>query len=249
MELHVKGKNLQVSDAIRSYAERKLSKLDKQVSKLEPASSSSLQSRRTPPSPTNQVAEATVWLKGHTLRAREATRDMKASIDELTEKLLRQVKDERERKASKRKIDKHALDADDAATPLFEPLPAQGVAARAARREGGLVERRNPERLRRGARSGIHGMQRAREWDVTQTVEAPGIEGDACRFVALPDGAAARRGGRRLVAPSARRRDRARAAAAVPRAGGPSARRPVGSAGAADRSGRLRTRRTATRST
>ena len=43
----------------------------------------------------NQVAEATVWLKGHTLRAREATRDMKASIDELTEKLQRQVKDER----------------------------------------------------------------------------------------------------------------------------------------------------------
>ena len=34
MELHVKGKNLEVSDAIRSYAERKLSKLDKQVSKL-----------------------------------------------------------------------------------------------------------------------------------------------------------------------------------------------------------------------
>jgi len=63
----------------------------------------------------NQVAEATVWLKGHTLRAREATRDMKASIDELTEKLLRQVKDERDRKARKRKIDKHALDAADAA--------------------------------------------------------------------------------------------------------------------------------------
>ena len=51
-----------------------------------------------------------MWLKGHTLRAREATRDMKASIDELTEKLLRQVRDERDKKTSKRKIDKHALD-------------------------------------------------------------------------------------------------------------------------------------------
>lgn len=116
MELHVKGKNLQVSDAIRNYAERKLGKLDKQVSKpvrieLE------LAVEKNPSIAANQVAEATVWLKGHTLRAREATRDMKVSIDELTEKLLRQVKDERERKASKRKIDKHALDADDAATP------------------------------------------------------------------------------------------------------------------------------------
>ena len=31
-------------------------------------------------------------------------------------------------------------------------------------------------------------MQRVREWDVTQTVEAPGIEGDAATFVVLPDG-------------------------------------------------------------
>jgi ribosome-associated translation inhibitor RaiA len=50
-------------------------------------------------------------MKGHTLRAREATRDMKASIDELTEKLLRQVRDERDKKAAKRKIvDKHVND-------------------------------------------------------------------------------------------------------------------------------------------
>jgi len=66
---------------------------------------------RNPSVAENQVAEATVWLKGHTLRAREATRDMKASIDELTEKVLRQVHEERDKKRSKRKIDKHALDA------------------------------------------------------------------------------------------------------------------------------------------
>ena len=58
----------------------------------------------------NQVAEATVWLKGHTLRAREATRDMKASIDELTEKLVRQIREDRDKKVSKRHIDKHAHD-------------------------------------------------------------------------------------------------------------------------------------------
>ena len=31
-------------------------------------------------------------------------------------------------------------------------------------------------------------MQRPREWDLTQAVEVPGIEGDAATFVALPDG-------------------------------------------------------------
>ena len=111
MELHVKGKNLEVSDAIRSYAERKLSKLDKQVSKLARIEVE-LAVEKNPSISENQVAEATVWLKGHTLRAREATRDMKASIDELTEKLLRQVRDDGDKKASKRKVDKHALDGD-----------------------------------------------------------------------------------------------------------------------------------------
>lgn len=114
MELSVKGKNLEVSDAIRSYAERKLAKLEKQVSKLARVEVE-LAVEKNPSIADNQVAEATVWLKGHTLRAREATRDMKASIDELSEKLVRQVKSERERKASKRKIDKHLLDANGSA--------------------------------------------------------------------------------------------------------------------------------------
>jgi len=52
-------------------------------------------------------------------------------------------------------------------------------------REGGLVERepRAPWR-----EVGIHGIERVREWDATETVDAPGIEGDAATFVALPDG-------------------------------------------------------------
>jgi putative sigma-54 modulation protein len=110
MELHVKGKNLEVSESIRAYAEKKLAKLDKQVyptTRVEVE----LAVEKNPSVSANQIAEATVWLKGHTLRAREATRDMKASIDELAEKLVRQIHDDRDKKVRKRKIDKHALDA------------------------------------------------------------------------------------------------------------------------------------------
>ena len=103
-----------MSDSIRSYAERKLAKLDKQVHELTRIEVE-LAVERNPSVAENQIAEATVWLKGHTLRAREATRDMKASIDELTEKLLRQIHDERDKKVGRRKIDKHALDADGSA--------------------------------------------------------------------------------------------------------------------------------------
>ena len=52
-------------------------------------------------------------------------------------------------------------------------------------REGGLVESEPKAPWRE---VGIHGMQRAREWDATVTTEAPGIEGDAATFVVLPDG-------------------------------------------------------------
>src|ERR1700741_4085148 len=101
MQLQMKGKNLDVSDSIRTYAERKLGKLDKLMhdgAQVE----IELAVEKNPSVADNQVAEATVWLKGHTLRAREASADMKASIDELTEKLMRQVRDEREKKGAKR---------------------------------------------------------------------------------------------------------------------------------------------------
>jgi ribosome hibernation promoting factor len=110
MQLHVKGKNLEVSDSIRSYAERKLAKLEKQVHAATRVELE-LAVEKNPSVAANQIAEATVWLKGHTLRAGEATRDMKASIDELVEKLCRQISEERDKKVRKRKVDKHALDA------------------------------------------------------------------------------------------------------------------------------------------
>jgi putative sigma-54 modulation protein len=107
MQLQIKGKNLDVSESIRTYAERKLAKLDRMMhddAQIE----IELAVERNPSVSDNQVAEATVWLKGHTLRAREASSDMKASIDELTEKLLRQVREEREKKSAKRRTaDKH----------------------------------------------------------------------------------------------------------------------------------------------
>ena len=109
MQLQVKGRNCEVSDSIRTYAERKLAKLDRQVHALTRIEVE-LAVERNPSVAANQIAEATVWLKGHTLRAREATRDMKASIDELTEKLLRQIHDERDKKLRKRHVDKHVAE-------------------------------------------------------------------------------------------------------------------------------------------
>src|SRR3954462_13925431 len=92
MQLHVKGKNLEVNDSIRSYVERKLQKLDRRVHELTEVEIE-LAIERNPSIADSQVAEATVHLKGRTLRARETARDMKAAIDQLADKLTRQVRD------------------------------------------------------------------------------------------------------------------------------------------------------------
>jgi len=55
-------------------------------------------------------------------------------------------------------------------------------------RQGGLGAPASIDTRPAWQETGIHGLQRPREWDVTVTTEAPGLEGDAARFVALPDG-------------------------------------------------------------
>ena len=90
MRLHVKGKNHEVSESIRRYAEEKMGKLDRQLHELTQVELELLV-EKNPSISANQVAEATVWTKGPTLRAREASTDMKASIDQLTDKLRRQI--------------------------------------------------------------------------------------------------------------------------------------------------------------
>src|SRR2546421_471377 len=102
MQLHVKGKNLEVNDSIRDYAERKLQKLDRRVHESTRVEIE-LAVEKNPSIAESQVAEATVHLKGRTLRARETARDMKAAIDELADKLVRQVRDLHDKRVDTRR--------------------------------------------------------------------------------------------------------------------------------------------------
>jgi hypothetical protein len=55
-------------------------------------------------------------------------------------------------------------------------------------REGGLdLEPGGEPRPPGWMETGIHGVPRAREWDVVVAVDAEGVDGDRVRFVALPD--------------------------------------------------------------
>jgi putative sigma-54 modulation protein len=105
MRLQVKGKNVEVTPSIRAYAERKLGKLDRQLADSTQVEVE-LSEQRNPKIAASQVAEAIVFTKGPTLRACEATSDMKASIDQMVEKLERQVKRYRERRI----VDHHRVE-------------------------------------------------------------------------------------------------------------------------------------------
>src|SRR3982074_2879443 len=116
MRLQVKGRNVEVSEQIRLYAEEKLAKLDRLV-KDPTRIELELLVEKNPSISANQVAEATVWTKGPVLRARETSEDMKASIDQLVDKLERQVKRSRDRRRP-RKHDRHD-------GPAPEPAPME----------------------------------------------------------------------------------------------------------------------------
>jgi ribosome hibernation promoting factor len=97
VRLQVKGKNVEVSHALRWYAGEKLGKLGRHLSdsaqlELE------LAVERNPSIGANQIAEGTIWMKGAVVRARESSPDMRASIDLLAAKLERQLKRSRERR-------------------------------------------------------------------------------------------------------------------------------------------------------
>jgi putative sigma-54 modulation protein len=101
VQLQVKGRNIDINDSIRSYAERKLGKLERRLP--DPRIELELAVERNPSIATNHIAEATVWTKGPVIRARETSTDLKASIDQLVDKLERQVKRYRQQGKSRRR--------------------------------------------------------------------------------------------------------------------------------------------------
>jgi putative sigma-54 modulation protein len=97
MRLRVKGKNIEVSGATREYAESKLGKLEKHLLG-DPEVEVELSEERNPSIHEQHVAEATVFLKGSTLRASESAVEMHVAIDRLHANLERQVRRYREKR-------------------------------------------------------------------------------------------------------------------------------------------------------
>src|SRR5579859_6765642 len=120
MRIEVKGRNISVSEDLREYVERRFRVIGKQVSELAELEVEVFE-EHNPSIADSHVAEATLHLKGVTLRAREASRDIVHSINEVSDELARQVKRHREKRRKRREARAAAAEA-----PAAGPATADG---------------------------------------------------------------------------------------------------------------------------
>ena len=101
MRIEVKGRNTEVTDELRVRIEKRFSKVGRQVSPLA-LMEVELREERNPSIRDSYVAEATLFLKGVTLRAHNASDSMVHSVNLVADELARQVKRHRDKRRRRR---------------------------------------------------------------------------------------------------------------------------------------------------
>lgn len=118
MQVAVRGKNIEITSALREYVEKKLGKIEKFVDQPMNAQVNLYVERG------RHIVEVTANLNGLLLRGEEATGDMYASIDLVADKLEKQVQKYRAR-LRRRKEAGGAAQAVAAAANVEEDLAAE----------------------------------------------------------------------------------------------------------------------------
>jgi len=97
MRIEVRGRNTEVTAELEQAIRKRFARVGRQVSGLATLDIELIE-ERNPSISESQIAEATLYLKGVILRAREASPEMLHSIHELAEDIRRQVKRHREKR-------------------------------------------------------------------------------------------------------------------------------------------------------
>jgi putative sigma-54 modulation protein len=102
VRIDVRGRNTAITETLRRHVEERFTaRIGKQVSDLAQLEIELLV-EKNPSSAKDKVAEATLHLKGITLRARESSNDLEHSVDLVADKLARQVKRHRDKRRGRR---------------------------------------------------------------------------------------------------------------------------------------------------
>lgn len=124
MDVAIKGRNIPVTESLEKYAREKVERVakffdDGSASKVEVE----LLHERNPSISQPEIADATLFVGGTVMKAREASGDMYASIDLMADKLMRQVRRYRGRQLDRwqgQKGRKAAVEAPEAGQEIFE---------------------------------------------------------------------------------------------------------------------------------
>jgi len=146
MDVTVKGRNISVTEALEGYAMEKVERIAKffddgrSVSRVEVE----LVHERNSSNPEPEVADATLFINGTVLKAREASQDMYASIDRMSDKLERQVKRYRGRQLDRwhGQKERHALEE---VGPVMVEDEAEDIESRIVRTKQFQLKPMSPE--------------------------------------------------------------------------------------------------------
>jgi putative sigma-54 modulation protein len=116
MRVTVTGKNVQVTDALKSYAEKKLQKLTRYFSSIKDAQVTQSIQRNW------HIVEVQVEGDGIFLRAEERSGDMYASIDAVVEKLEKQAKRFKGKLMAHPRVAEGGLTTEEGAEPSLDEL-------------------------------------------------------------------------------------------------------------------------------
>ncbi len=120
MQVNITGKNLEVTDSLREYIEKKTGRLDRYLPNISDLRVE-LSVENTRAAKDRQVAQVTLRTKHAILRAEEASSDMFASIDAVMDKMQRQIDHYKGKRWGKRA----AGEGEVAATPVAEEEAAE----------------------------------------------------------------------------------------------------------------------------
>jgi putative sigma-54 modulation protein len=122
MQIDIKGRNVPVTDDLRLHAERRLAKIARQVSDLARLEIEIFK-EPNPRVSDCHVAEGTLYLKGITLRAHDASPDLQHSMNMMVDELARQVKRHRDKLRHRREGHAAAARAAHAAAAALAAQP------------------------------------------------------------------------------------------------------------------------------
>jgi len=91
VDIIFKAKNTEATEALRAYASEKVERLSRYFDHIMSVDIEFI-AERNPSITKSQICEVTMFTKGATVRAVEASPDMRASIDLVVDKLERQIK-------------------------------------------------------------------------------------------------------------------------------------------------------------